>query len=666
MPSDTPASTASAVPSPASAAFEPNLFVRIDPDGSVTLTIHRSEMGQGVRTTLAMILAEELDVDWASISVVQLDAEERVNQVTSGSGSVALNYDPLGDAGAHARQLLLAAAAQVLSVPVGQLTTEQGHVRHAATNRQVGYGELVGLAATISATGSASRKDPAHYRLIGTSVPRVDGPAIVAGRAQYGLDVRVPNLVFATIARPPVPGGQLVRFDASAAKTVPGVSTVVAVRSGVAVVADTTWAAMRGRNALDVTWDRESSDFSTDDLRGMLADALKSAVAPASAAPLRVLEAVYETPFLAHAPIEPPNCVADVRADRCEVWAPTQNPLDVKKYVEDAVGVPTTVHVTLIGGAFGRKLEVDFPVEAAEVSKAVGAPVQVVWAREDDLQHDFYRQMTRHLMRAGVTRRGALQLWRHDIAAPGLNGIVYRDGIEVLQEGLAVPYQIPDTASTPHLVDMPVPTGPWRAVMAGPNAFANEGFIDEVAAVLRQDPYTYRLSLLPPDSPLRTVLTLAATKAGWTTALPRGMGRGIAAHTYHDTAVAMVAEASVVDGGIRVHRVVSAIDAGRAVNPDMVAQQIEGGVAFGLSTLRGEITHRSGQVEQRSFDDYPMLQLHEMPSVEVHIVPSTAAPSGAGEMGVPPILPAVANAIFDASGIRIRRTPVRPEDLRGS
>jgi isoquinoline 1-oxidoreductase beta subunit len=665
-PSASPSSTVAPSASPtAGGAFEPNLFIRIDPDGRTTLTVYRSEMGQGVRTALAMVLAEELDVDWSSVHVEQLDADDRVNQVTSGSGSVALAYEPLQDAGAQARQLLLAAAAKMWGVPVEELATDRGEVSHAATSRRAGYGDLVGIAAGLPFTGSAPRKDPATYRLVGTSVPRVDDPAIVTGRAVYGLDVRVPAMRFATVARCPFPGGRLAKQNASAAMAVPGVRSVVTVSSGVAVVGDTTWAAIRGREALQITWDRGPDDgFSTDSLRTLLAGALSGPQQAPSDRALTIFEAEYETPFLAHAPIEPPNCVADVRADGCEVWAPTQNPLNVQKYVEDAVGVPTVVHVTLMGGAFGRKLEVDYPVEAAEISKAVGGPVQVVWTREDDLQHDFYRQITRHRLRAGWTKGGVLRHWRHDVAAPGLNGIVYRAGIEVLTEGLDVPYEIADMLSTPHLVDMPVPTGPWRAVMGGPNAFANEGFIDEVAIRLRKDPYRFRLSLLPVDSPLRTVLTLAATKAGWTTPLPRGTGRGIAAHMYHDTATAMVAEASVAGGQIRVHRVVCAIGLGRAIHPDMVAQQIEGAVAYGLSTLDGEVTHSQGQILQHDFRDYPILQLDEMPGVEVHIVPSSDAPTGAGEMGVPPILPAVANAVANATGIRLRRTPVGPQDLR--
>jgi CO/xanthine dehydrogenase Mo-binding subunit len=508
-------------------------------------------------------------------------------------------------------------------------------------------------------------KDPKEFRLIGTSVPRIDEPEIVTGKAIYGLDVRLPGMLFATVARCPTVGGKLSEYDSSQAEAVAGVRSVVKVSSGVAVVAENTWSAIQGRAALKLTWDESSgAGLSTESIHQKMVETINKAVAKESPTPLKTIEATYETPFLAHATMEPPTCVADVRADRCEVWAPTQNPLDVQSFVRNAVGVPTDVHVTLLGGGFGRKLEVDYAVEAAEISKAVGAPVQVVWTRDDDIQHDFYRQMTYHWLKAGWDQPGSLGLWHHYMAGQGINGIAYRVGKEVLDEGLPALYNLPGQIPQSFLVNTPVPTGPWRGVMSAPNAFANECFFDEVAAALKKDPYELRMELLDESDPMRAVFELAASKANWTAPLPAGQGRGMAGQVYHQTSVAMVAEVSVQGSTLKVQRVVCALNCGKVIHPDMVAQQVEGGIAFGLSSLFNQISIDKGQVRQSSFADYPILQMKEMPAVEVYPVPDEGAPQGTGEMGVPPIVPAVVNAIFNATGIRIRKTPIQAGDLQ--
>lgn len=660
----TPVPTSTVVPEP---PFEPNLFVRIDADGSVTLTIHRSEMGQGVRTALAMILAEELEADWARVRVEQAPANDQMgSQLTGGSLSIAEHYSPLRQAGAKARAILVAAAAQTWGVTSQECQAEQGTVVHTATDKRLSYGELVTAAKQVQRVPAARLKDPNEFRLIGTSVPRVDDPAIVSGQAIYGLDVRLPGMLFATLARCPVPGGALADFDATQAETLPGVRAVVEVPAGVAVIAENTWAAIQGRAALNLTWNEGvKAELSSESIRQRLIEIMQQAIAQEAPASALSIEAVYETPYLAHAPMEPVNCVADVRSDHCDIWAPTQNPQDVQSFVQSRINVPTDVHVTLAGGGFGRRLEVDYAIEAAQVSQAVGAPVQVVWTREDDIQHDFYRQPTYHWLRASWDDAGALESWRRYVVGPGFHGIVYHDGVEVLDEGLAVPYDIPGRYSRSLLANIALPTGPWRAVGSGPNAFANECFFDEVATTLNKDPVELRLALLPESNPLRSVVELAATQAGWGTALAEGHGRGVACHAYHDTAVAMVAEVSLQAGVVRAHRVVCAIDCGTVIHPDMVVQQMEGGVVFGLTSLfKGEITFEQGRVQQSNFHDYPLLRIDEMPQVEVYIVPSTRAPHGVGETGVPPIVPAVVNAIFAATGRRIRRIPIRAEDLQ--
>jgi isoquinoline 1-oxidoreductase subunit beta len=613
-----------------------------------------------------MILADELEADWATVRIEQAPAHPALEQITGGSGSIAGNYGPLRQAGATARQILVAAAAETWGVAPEECRAEQGFVVHTANGERLGYGELVGAARAIELpAGAAKLKDPQEFRLIGTAVPRVDEPAIVAGTAIYGLDMRVPGMLFATVARCPVAGGTVAGYDAAQAEAVPGVRAVVEVPSGVAVVAEHTWAAIQGRAALQVTWNEGTlAGVSSEGVSKRLAAMVNEAIANDAPQAPTTIEAVYETPYLAHATMEPVNCVADVRADRCEIWAPTQNPQDVQSFVQDSIGLPTTVHVTLLGGGFGRGLEVDYAIEAAQVSKAAGAPVQVVWTRDDDLQHDFYRQPTYHWLRAGWDDAGKLAEWRHYLAGPGLNGIAYRVGQDVLNDGLVVHYNIPNSRSQSLLANIIIPTGPWRAVVNGPNAFANECFLDEVATALQQDPYELRMALLPETDRLRPVVELAAAKAGWGTPLPEGRGRGIACHTYHETAVAMVAEVSVQDGTVRVHKVVCAVDCGLVVHPDMVAQQMEGCIAYGLTSLKGAITFEKGRVQQSTFADYPLLQLGEMPEVEVHMMPATRAPTGIGEMGVPPIVPAVVNAIFAASGVRIRRTPIRAEDFQ--
>lgn len=674
-PVPTAAPTATPVPEP---PFQPNLFIRIDPDGQVTLTIHRSEMGQGVRTALAMILAEELEADWQTLRIEQALANNKLpSQITGGSGSIADNYADLRNAGATARELLIAAAAQTWNVNAADCKAENGFVTHAASGNKLGYGELVKTAKDIKLQSLPQTKDRTNFKLIGTSVPRIDGPDIVTGKAVYGLDVRIPNMLYAVVARCPVPGGKVASYDDAQAKAVTGVKAVVQVPSGVAVLAENTWAAIQGRAALQVTWDEgDNAVFSSESIRQQLKDSTDNVIAKELVEEgLTTLEAVYETPYLAHAPMEPVNCVADVQANQCTVWAPTQNPGEVQTFVQNAVGVPTTVNVTLLGGGFGRRLEVDYAIEAAQVSKAAGVPVQVVWTRDDDLQHDYYRQPTYHWLRAGWTNAGDLALWRHFVAGPGLNGIAYRVGKEVLEDGMLVPYEIPGRRAQSVFANIPLPTGPWRAVVNGPNAFANECFFDEVAVALNKDPYEFRVSLLREGDRMKPVLELAATKAGWGTPLLEGQGRGIACHTYHQTSAAMVAEVTV--GGstgaalsplvVRVNRIVCALDCGTVVHPDMVAQQMEGCVAFALtSLLKGEITFEAGRVQQSNFNDYPLLQLSEMPQVEVYTVQTNRAPLGVGEMGVPPLVPAVLNAVFAATGIRIRHTPIRAEDLQAS
>jgi isoquinoline 1-oxidoreductase beta subunit len=672
--------------------FAPNAWLQVDTDGTVTVTTDKSEMGEGNHTALAMIAAEELDADWSKVKVGALPINPAAwsrRMSTGGSTSVRTSWDILRKAGASARAMLVSAAAQTWGVDPAACSTQNGAVMHA--NHRLTYGELAQKAATLPVPENPPLKDPKDFRILGTRVRRLDTPSKVNGTAQFGIDVRVPGMLVASIERSPVFGGKVRSFDATAAKAVPGVRHVVqldgtpwtgttgawgvGMESGVAVVADTYWQAVQGRQALRITWD-EGPNATLSGIPARLAALAGQAgvtakttgdAAAALAAAAKKIESVYTVPFLHHATMEPMNCTAYVRAGACEVWAPTQNQTRAQEVAAEAAGVPkeaVKIHTTLLGGGFGRRLESDFVAEAVRISKAVNAPVKVISSREDDTKHGFYRPATYNRLAAGLDAQNKPVAWTHHIVAPPIltkfgplqNGI---DG--TLIDGAAdVPYSFPNVFVDQLAVDLPVPLGFWRSVGASQNAFVVECFMDEVAAAAGRDPYQLRREMLQAKPRHLRVLELAATKAGWGTPLPPGRGRGIAIAEWEPTTCAEVAEVSVApDGTVRVHRVVCAVDCGPVVNPDTIDAQMQGGVVFGLSAaLYGEITIDKGRVQQGNFNDYPMLRIPEMPVVETHIVASTDPIGGIGEPSVPPIAPAVCNAIFAATGKRIRNLPI--------
>jgi isoquinoline 1-oxidoreductase subunit beta len=674
------------------APFAPNAFLRIGADNSVTVIAKHVEMGQGAYTGLATIVAEELDADWTRVQVesAPADAKRYANLVfgnlqgTGGSSAMANSWMQLREAGGKARAMLLAAAAKQWKVPVADLTVERSVVYHMPSKRQASFGTLVATAATLPVPDTVKLKDPKDFKLIGHAAPRVDASAKSDGTAQFTLDVALPGMLVALLKRPPHFGSTVRSFDAAAASAVAGVVKVVAVPRGVAVVAKNFWAAKQGRDALTVEWDdskaeKRSSAALMDEYRRLADQPAVSARKQGDAAKAihdaaHKVSASYEFPYLAHAPMEPLDAVVKLNADSCEIWAGDQfQTIDQANAAKTAGLDPqhVSIHTLYAGGSFGRRANVgsDYIVEAVSIAKAYGAdgtPIKLQWTREDDIRGGLYRPMYFHKLEAGLSADGHLTGWRHvivgqSIMAGGPFAVMIKDGIDPTSvEGAAnIAYDIPNIAVDLATTQTGVPVLWWRVVGSSHTAFAVEAFIDEVAHAVGEDAFTFRRKLLDKQPRMKAVLELAADKAGWNTPLPAGKGRGIAVAEAFKSYVAQVAEVSVdKDGRVKVDRVVCAVDCGTAINPDIVAAQMEGGIGFGLgAVLYGAITLKDGKVEQDNFNSYRVLRINEMPKVEVHIMPSAEPPTGVGEPGVAPVGPAVANAIFAATGKRHRVLP---------
>lgn len=675
---------------PAAAAtgelFAPNAYLRITTDGLVTVLVPKSEMGQGAMTAVPMIVAEELDVDWAKVTGEAAPADKEYRwtfgtQMTGGSDTVRRGFDILRKAGAIGRALLVQAAANTWGVPVDQCATSLGTVIHAASGKSLGYGALAARAATLKPPEKVVFKDAKTYRLIGKPLARPDSPPKVQGKAMYGIDKELPGMLVACVMRSPIFEGKVGSFDGSAALKIPGVRHVKQISNGVAVIADGYWPARKGVEALAVKWaGGKLSNLSSEAIEAAYKQAAKhpektlrevgrpEAITKAAQARL---DAEFWTPYLAHAAMEPLNCTADVRPDGCDLWVGTQNQTGSQLAAMKVTGLPeekVAVHTMLLGGGFGRRGETDFVTEAVELSKALGVPIKVVWSRGDDMAMDYYRPATLHRLSGSLDAEGFPVAWHHLLVTPSVLDRAYpmaklfmgKD--PVVTEGADdPPYHFPHFKMEVKYLETGVPVGFWRSVSHSHNAFAVECFVDELAALGGKDPLEVRRRLLAHNPRQLAVVELAAEKAGWGTPLPKGRYRGIAACAPFGSFVAQVVELSLSDSGVKVHRVVCAVDCGLIVNPAIVEAQMEGGIVYGLSAaLQGEITLKDGRVQQSNFHDYPVLRMSDMPAIQVYLVPSQAAPGGAGEIGVPCVAPAIANAVRAAIGKPIRRLPIRP------
>jgi isoquinoline 1-oxidoreductase subunit beta len=680
-------------PTHAQTAFTPNAFVRIGNDGRIVLIMPYVEMGQGTYTAIPMLIAEELEVDLEQVHVEHAPPDEKLYanpllgvQATGNSNAIRGAWQPLRQAGAVARTMLLTAAAKRWNVDPESCRAQGGEVLHPASARRLKYGALAADAARLPVPERVALKRPEEFKVIGTPAKRLDTPAKVNGTAVYGIDAQPAGVKIATLAQSPVFGGRVKSVDDTAAKAIKGVRQIVRLDDAVAVVADHMGAARKGLAALEIEWDEGAhASLGTGDIAAELDKATLASgavaqkiggVEAAMAGAVTKVESIYQVPFLAHATMEPMNCTVHVRNDACEVWVGSQALARVQAAAAKTAGLPldkVTVHNHLIGGGFGRRLEADGVIRAVQIARHVDGPVKVVWTREEDIQHDMYRPYWFDRISAGLDEKGMPVAWSHRFAGssviarwlpPG-----FKDGLDPdsTEGAIDLVYALPNMQVEYVRKEPPgIPTAFWRSVGPSHTVFVVESFMDELAAAANQDPIAYRLALLEKSPRAKAVLQLAAEKAGWGERLPERSGRGVSLQNVFGTYMAQVPEVEVEkNGAVRVRRVVCAVDCGTVVNPDTIAAQVQSGIIFGITAaLYGEVTLKKGRVEQTNFDTYRVLRMDEAPTIEVHIIPSTEQPGGMGECGTSCIVPAVANAIFAATGKRLRKMPVDAAALR--
>lgn len=695
--------------------FEPNAWIKIEPDDTVTILVNHSEMGQGVLTALPMIIADEMEVDWSKVKSVHAPVGDVYKnplmsiQMTAGSTSVRSSWDILRHAGASARQLFINAAAKTWNISPAECSAENSQIIHRAEGKKLRYGELINIAAKLPVPEDVPLKQPNSFNLIGKSIPRLDMAVKTDGSAVFGVDVKLPGLLTATVVHAPVLGARLISFNGDEAMKIEGVKQVLAIESGIAIVADTFWQAVKGAERVKAEWTEGHVDTAdSETLRKRWSEMVEKEgktvfdigdVDEVFKTTQQVVEAIYELPYQAHATQEPMTCTVHVQEDRCDIWVPTQNQGGTHAAAVAISGLPPDkVHVntTFVGGGLGRRVETDFVKEAVEISKNMGKPVKVIWTREEDTKNDVYRPASINKIKAVLDSSGRPIAWIHrlagqdhflqaipnfaaaaipnwfpgflkrgSISAAGFIGRKLGAGKGLLGGAGPLPYDIKNVRVEYHYENVKIPVGFWRSVANSSNGFVVECFIDELAAMAGKDPFQYRLELLVGNPRLLNVLKLTAEKSGWNTKPPEGIFRGIASHVFHDTLIGMVAEISISKKQtIKVHRIVCGVDCGIVINPKIIKAQMESGIAFGLTaTLKSSITLKKGKVEQSNFDDFELLRMDEMPEVEVYIVASNESPTGIGEAGVPTVAPAVANAVFAATGKRARTIPIKLSEL---
>ena len=675
----------------AASGFAPDAFIRIDRAGQVKLIMPQVEMGQGTYTSISMILAEELDADWTKVTYEAAPPSDKLYgnpvfglQATGNSNSIRAFWTPLRKAAAGARAILVQAAASGWGVDPASCRTESGEVIHDASGRRIDYGALTGRAAGLKPPADPPLKDPATFRLIGKPLRRLDTPDKVNGTTKYGIDAMPPGVKFATLAQAPVKGGKVVRVDDSQAKLVPGYRQTVVLDDLVAVVGDHTWAALQGLAALDIQWtEGANADVDTALIRDRLVKAsarpgviAKTVGNVAKALGDKPIQTTYDVPFLAHAPMEPMNCTVHVAGGRCEVWLGIQVMSRAQAIAAKVTGLPieqVTVNNHMLGGGFGRRLEVDQVESAVRIAQHVDSPVKVIWSREEDIRHDVYRPAWHDRFSAKLDG-GRISAWKHVITGSSVlarwlpPAFVNGQDFDAVDSAADMPYDIPNFEVSFVREEPPgLTTGFWRGVGPAHNVFVIESFIDELAHTAGVDPVQFRLGMLDKNPRMKKVLEYAAYKSGWGTPLPPGCGRGVSVQPSFASWIANVTEVEVTpEGEVKLRRVTCVVDTGIAVNPNTIAAQLQGGLIFGLTAaLYGEITLEKGRVQQSNFHDYRMLRINETPPIDVYVIRSGEAPGGIGEAGTTAAAPALANAIFAATGKRLRRLPVDREVLAG-
>ena len=666
--------------------FNPNVWISIQSDNTINIVTAKSEMGQHIRSSIPMIIAEELNADWSKVKVVQADThpDKYGSQSTGGSGSIRRSYMRLRTAGASAKELLIQAASIKWGVPQNELKAEMNEVFHSKSKRSIKYGDLVLIAAKLDPPSDPKLKNEKDFTIIGNSLPGLDTQSRVNGTAKFGLDIRIPNMLYATVAKCQTFGGSVKTFNAKNAKKINGVKYIFEVEGGIAVVATNTWSAIKGQRALEIEW--EHGDFYSWDskkIKEMMENKSQNNAVIAKEAGNIInikndlsIESQYEVSFTSHATMEPMNCVAHVDKNSAELWVPTQSPQRIQSSIAEKLNLKiekVKVNVTLMGGGFGRRLFSDFVPDAVEISKKINKPVKLFWTREDDMRHDFYRPASIHKLKGSLSDNNNIKSWQHRIVSPSIsgqrsperfnNGQLDRSAVNGASN---LPYDIPNILVDYVMTNTDVPIGWWRSVYNSQNAFANEVFIDELAYKAGVDSLEFRMRMLNSSPRHKEVLRLAAEKANWGRTLSKGQGMGLAVHESFGSWSAQVAIVTISkDGNISVDKIVASVDCGTVINPDGVKAQMEGSIVYGLtSTLKGEITIDKGAVSQSNFHEFELLQMNEMPKIEIHIVPSLEPPGGAGEPGLPPVAPAVANAIFNAIGKRVRKLPIKSKDLK--